>query len=76
MQIDIRTASEEEAVDELIFHGPDCHVSDAVKLVLNGQLSCIVSKDGRDNVYIDSTTHAKNLIKALQKAIELGTWDE
>ena len=73
MQIDIRTASE-EAVDELIFYGPDCHVSDAVKFVLNGQLSYIVSKDGRDNVYIDSMTHAKNLIKALEKAIELGNW--
>ena len=75
MQIDIRTASE-EAVDELIFHGPDCHVSDAVKLVLNGQMSYIVSKDGRDNVYIDSMTHAKNLIKALEKAIELGNWSK
>ena len=75
MQIDIRNEKNEE-ITEIVFHGPDCDEDDAVKIVLGGRYTSIDSADGDDRVYIDSEEHAKNLIKALKKAILLGTWSK
>ena len=73
MQIDIRNIENEE-ITEIVFHGPDCNKDDAVKIYLAGRFTSIDSADGVSKVYIDSEEHAKNLIKALEKAIELKTW--
>lgn len=75
MQIDIRNGETEE-ITEIVFHGPDCDDDDAVKIDLGGRFTSINSTDGGDRVYIDSEEHAKNLIKALEKAISLGTWSK
>lgn len=76
MQIDIRTTGESR-VTEIIFG--DCNQSelDCYKLTLDNELSKVYSDyDGGTYVFIDSKEDALNLIKALQKAIELGNWDE
>lgn len=75
MQIDIRNEDNEE-ITEIVFHGPDCDSDDAVKIVLGGRYTTIASAAGSGRVYIDSEEHAKNLIKALEKAISLGTWSK
>ena len=75
MQIDIRNGESEE-ITEIVFHGPDCDEDDAVKIDLGGRYTSIDSSDGGNRVYIDSEEHAVNLIKALKKAISLGTWSE
>ena len=71
MQIDIR---EQEFVQgmEIIF-GDGFDPSNAYKLIVKGDYTEIVSKDG-DGVYLASKDDALNLIKAVQKAVELGGW--
>ena len=75
MQIDIRNEENEE-ITEIVFHGPDCSEDDAIKIELGGIFTSIDSADGANKVYIDSEDHAKNLIKAIEKAISLGTWSK
>lgn len=77
MQIDIRNGDIEE-ITEIVFHGSYCNgnVYDAVKLVLDGTFTKIINRGGTEEVYITSEGHAKNLIKALEKAISLGTWSK
>ena len=75
MQIDIRNGDTEE-ITEIVFHGPDCDEDDAVKIDLGGRYTSIDSAEGSNRVYIDSEEHTKNLIKAIEKAISLGTWSE
>lgn len=71
MKIDIRNIGVEK-IAHIVFAEPmDC---DAYELYLNGECTEIRSEGGL--VMIDSKTDALNLIKALQKAIELGNWDE
>lgn len=69
MQIDIRN-SDIERVTEILFWEKDW--KDAHKIVLDGVDTQIA--DGDAFVYIRSAEHARYLIKALEKAIELGTW--
>lgn len=70
MQIDIR-AQGGEKVDSIVFGTPkdEC---DAYILTLSGEFTKIESQDSV--VYLASEEDARNLIKALEKAIELGTW--
>ena len=72
MQIDIRKALVPNKIERIKFW--DEEHTDAHFLVLNGIDSHIA--DGYDELYIRSAEHAVYLIKALQKAIELGNWDE
>lgn len=74
MQIDIRDGMNDE-VTAIVFHGPDCDGSDATTLKLSDSFTYIRNK-GTDKVFIQDKKHAENLIKALQKAIELGNWSE
>lgn len=74
MQIDIRN-EEVKQITSIIFHGPECNPSDACELVLDNSLSKLVTYSEDNEVFIDSNEHALNLIKALQKAIELGNWE-
>lgn len=77
MQIDIRD-SEFGKVKEIVFADKDDTEKNCYLLTLQGSLSKIrTGWDGEDSfVYLDSKTDALNLIKALQKAIELGNWGE
>lgn len=72
MQIDIR-AQGVEKVDSIVFGTPkdEC---DAYILTLSGEFTKIESIDSQ--VFIGSEVDANHLIKALQKAIELGNWSE
>lgn len=69
MQIDIRDKVSDK-VTEILFW--DKSLEDAHKIVLNDVDTTIA--DGGEEVYIRSVQHAEYLIKALEKAIELGTW--
>ena len=70
MQIDIRRGVGQK-IEQIKFW--DEEHTDAHYLVLNGIDSYIA--DGSDELYIRSSEHATFLIKALQKAIELGNWE-
>jgi hypothetical protein len=69
MQIDIRDGFSDK-ITEIRFW--DAVWEDAHKIILNGVDTAI--QDGDAYLYIRSAEHAENLIKALQKAIELGNW--
>ena len=71
MQIDIRK-SNDQAIEQIQFW--DTEYADAHFLVLQGIDTYIA--DGADSLYIRSVEHAEYLIKALQKAIELGNWND
>lgn len=68
--IDIRNESEE--VTEIIFsdEGNSYVVATKVERYVTDSIK-IVDEDDRANVIIESKEHAENLIKAIQKAIEL-----
>lgn len=70
MQIDIRDANTPE-IDSIIFSNKSD--TDAFELFLCG--SCTEIRSEESFVHIDSKEDALNLIKALQKAIELGNWE-
>lgn len=72
MQIDIRDANPTE-IDSIFSDKNLKSDTDAFELFLNGICTEIRSEDGFVN--IDSKEDALNLIKALQKAIELGNWE-
>lgn len=72
MQIDIRRDGKEE-ITEIVF-GDGNDIDDAYKIVLQGDFTRIHSKEN-SVVYLSSKEDALNLIKALEKAISLGTWD-
>lgn len=78
MKIDIRATSESK-VTEIVFANGDCDENNACLLTLDGRFSKIKSRwntsGGCNHVYLDSKEDALNLIKALQKAIELGNWE-
>ena len=79
MQIDIRDKSEDK-VTEIVFANGACDENNACLLTLDGEFSKIKSMwDASDSrtgcVYLYSEGDALNLIKALQKAIELGNWE-
>ena len=76
MQIDIRNKNDLRIRSILFSGGEDTEMaeSDARELYLSGNCTEIRSEDSF--VMIDSKEDALNLIKALQKAIELGNWDE
>lgn len=70
MKIDIRDNSQPR-IDSIQFgdgHDPD----DAYVLTLCGSLTKVESEDSF--VYINNKQDAINLIKAVEKALELGTW--
>lgn len=69
MKIDIR--KEQTEIDSIVF-GEGEDDGDAYVLSLAGDLTRIESPN--TYVFIDNKEDAKNLIKALEKAIELGTW--
>lgn len=71
MQIDIRK-QQVDKIEEIIFSDPETN-DDGYVLKLDGSGSTIESNDCF--IYIDSKENALNLIKALQKAIELGNWE-
>lgn len=71
MQIDIREQDFVQ-VTEIVF-GDGFDKKDAYKLVIDGSFSKITSQSG-ESVYLNSEDDALNLIKAIQKAIELGSW--
>ena len=71
MQIDIRGVSDEK-VDSIKF-GNGCDECYAYFITLNGIYTKIESQDSE--VYLCCEEDARNLIKALEKAIELGTWN-
>lgn len=73
MEIDIRSGTT-SMVDSIIYADIKDE-RDAYKLVLDSEMTRIVSSDGT-NIFIDTKEDAENLIKALQKAIELGNWSE
>ncbi len=70
MQIDIR-AQNVERVTEILFW--EQYWQDAHKIVLKGADALIA--DGDAFICIRSAEHARYLIKALEKAIEIGTWN-
>lgn len=70
MQIDIRV--NDYKVNEIVFGDAKTSL-DAYVLILNGAYSRIESDNGT-SVYVADEEDAKNLIKALQKAIEIGVW--
>lgn len=72
MRIDIRDSGSEE-ITEIVF-GDGGDPWDGYILYLENNWTKIRSMDGE--VCIDSKEDALNLIKALQKAIELGNWDD
>ena len=78
MQIDVRDESEDK-VTEIVFANGACDENNACLLTLDGEFSKIKSSwdtsGGGGWVYLDSEEDALNLIKALQKAIELGNWE-
>lgn len=72
MQIDIRDTNPPE-IESIIFSDKSLKSgTDAFELFLNG--SCTEIRSEESFVNIDSKEDALNLIKALQKAIELGNW--
>jgi hypothetical protein len=72
MQIDIRKDGK-EGITEIVF-GDSYDLLDAYKVVLDGDMTSIRAMSD-DLVYLNSKEDAINLIKALEKAISLGTWD-
>lgn len=70
MKIDIRSVADEKVTS--IQFANENGLQEAYILELDGDASYIT--DGAKYLYIRNTDHAKNLIKALEKAIELKTW--
>lgn len=70
MQIDIREVGDDK-VDSIKFGNGDDQ-NDAYFITLNGIHTKIESQN--NIMYLGSEQDACNLIKALEKAIELGTW--
>lgn len=78
MEIDIRKDKTVQ-VSTIVFADKDCDRSDACLLTLKSSFTKITGNEGRESdyfVYLKSEEDAENLIKALQKAIELGNWSE
>lgn len=75
MKIDIRD-NEVGKVEGIVFAEEDEYEKNCYLLTLEGDMSKISSAYCNTFVYLDSKEDALNLIKALQKAIELGNWDE
>ena len=73
MEIDIRCAA--APIVKTIIYGDARNGHDGYKLSLGHSMTSIESTNG-DFVYIDTREDAENLIKALQKAIELSNWSE
>lgn len=73
MEIDIRNGT--NSVVDAIIYADIKDERDGYKLVLDSEMTHIVSSDGT-SIFIDTKEDAENLIKALQKAIELGNWSE
>lgn len=73
---DVRS-NNEEVIDEIVFaEGCDEHESwQAYSITCNSIRKYIAVSDPGESVIINSKEHALNLIKALNKAIELG-WIE
>lgn len=71
MEIDIRSGTARKV--ETIIYADIKNGDDGYKLILNNEMSCIETSGG-SAIYIDTKEDAENLIKALQKAIELGNW--
>lgn len=70
--IDIRDGMDAE-VDKIKFSDKENH-EDAAYLKKHSFVSIHTYEDSIEPVFIDSKADAQNLIKALQKAIELGWW--
>ena len=74
---DVRS-NNEEVIDEIVFAEKYCGGSQAFRICQDWSSThekYIVISDGCDFTIINSKEHALNLIKALNKAIELG-WIE
>lgn len=70
MNIDIREVNNDKVTSIQFANEND--LQEAYILELDEDVSYIT--DGVKYLYIRNTDHAKNLIKALEKAIELKTW--
>jgi len=78
MEIDIRNSTADK-VNTIVFADKDCDQGDACLLTLKNSFTKITGYKGEASpyyIYLKSQEDAKNLIKALQKAIELGNWSE
>lgn len=74
MQIDIRE-KEADKIERIIFADP-VSLDSGYVLNLNFDPNGLTVIESEDSfVFIDSKEDALNLIKALQKAIELGNWE-
>ena len=73
MEIDIRTGA--TSIVDAIIYADVKDERDGYKLRLDSEMTYIESSDGT-SIFIDSKQDAENLIKALQKAIELDNWSE
>ena len=73
MEIDIRSCVAHKV--EAIIYADVKNDFDGYKLVLDYGMTAIEASNGH-SIYINTKEDAENLIKALQKAIELDNWDE
>lgn len=69
--IDIRDISEDE-IDEIRVRDKDRSVLSVELIELAGSYVNLYDSDGSDRLTIHDEEHAKNLIKGIQKAIDLG----
>ena len=74
MQIDIRYTRNEEVIDSIKICDTNSNYYVVSELWKTGN-TIVLNEVGSDRCTVESKEHARNIIKALEKAIELG-WFE
>ena len=75
MQIDIRDNRNEEVIDSIKICDTNSDYYVVSELWINIDNTIVLNEVGSDRCTVESKEHARNIIKALEKAIELG-WFE